>query len=590
MDEDKYDSTIPAPTADGFNDPTIKKALEIMQEWSIANSTEFTRREYLNTLADEAISNSDSPMTTNKKINNQLSYIAVRKVNKQMAERIFKVTGGNISADERAVIKRAYIRFLELAGYRETWLDNLMMLRTGDQFITAGANEQYWEGGKGFPFHIFKKSVTQLFFPGWATALTDKGDNRHARKYVEIVFDGEWDTAIEKYPWLEDGGTSGTIPVEKNEWSLTTQTEQQRGNQSPRRTQVARFIDEDKKIVQYFGGKTCVIGQREEGEEFPHLDRFGESTKNIFQKKCFPLSNGMLATGILQATHKLSVLDGILQSIGFTYEIINLNAIKIVRTGMNPEDFKKEYTQALRDQMNLREGVIYSKEDIGFQSTHGQSFLQEMFSSIEQIVKDFARLDIIIDDALTDPGKTLGALEIEQVSQSRGIRELQKQNAPEEQRFHDFVTDWIIQNIEEDCDCELPGVEAKVFDKKGKEKTVNGQTIPNEYGEQVFVNFTIGDLAEAVRKNGLRFEIVPESGIKINEAVSRQRAEQNLVRYASLGLKPLVMQELKRIKTLDGESEADLELLERQEIPEGVTGQGLPPAAPTGSQPIPTNV
>lgn len=574
---DKYDKDVPAATNDGFDDPVVNEALNIMSEWNDTNNGEFAIRESLNRLADEAISNSDNPDTTIKKINNQLSYIAVRKVNKQMSPRIFRVTGGRMKANMRVVVKKAYMKFLDLSGYSTTWLDHIQMLRIGDQFISAGANEKYFADGKGFPYKIAKRSITQLFFPGWVTSLVDKGDNRYAKRYVEIVFDGQWETAIQKFPWLkENGGTAGIIPMNKNDWDLNTQTELQRSYNSNRRTQVARFVDEDRRLVQYFGGSTVVLGDKLEGEDFPHLDRFDEPTKNIFQKQLFKKSNGILASGILQATHKLSVLDGMLQSIGYTYEIINLNAIKIIRTEMSPENFKTEYNQALQDQMNLKEGVIYSKGDIAMQSTHGQSFLREMFESVDQIVKNFARLDIIIDDSLTDPGKTLGALEIEQVSRSEGVREIQTQNAPEEQRFHDFTVDWLIQNIDDDNDVELPGISALIFDKEGKEKVVNGRTIQDENGEDVFVNFTVGQLAQIFRDEGIRIEIVSASGAKVNEAVSRARAEANIGKFASLGLTPLVMQEIKKIKILDGESEADLELLESQEIPPEAVGGGLP--------------
>lgn len=564
----EYDSVIPVASNAGFNNPTIVKALDIMSEWVNGNSGEFTQRDYLNKKADESISDSTDPSTTVKKINNQLSYIAVGKILKQMSERVFVVSGGDIEPNERALIKKAYIRFIELSGYRETWLDHTQMLRTGDQFITAGANPNYINNDKGFPFLIQKKSLTQLFFPEWATSLTNKGDNKEAKQFVEIVFDGEWDEAIQLYPFLlENGGTSGLIPANKDDRSLNSQNELQTGKESKRRTQVARFVDENKKLMLFFGGATAVEGQKLEGDSFPNVDRFGEITKNIFHKYCFHTSGGILNTGILQATHKLSVLDGMLQSIGYSYEVINLNAIKIIQTGMSPDTFRGEYNQALKDQLNLKEGVIYSRENINMQTTQAQSLLSEMFASLEQIIKNFSRLDIMIDDALTDPAKTLGALEMEQVAQTRGVRTLQKQNASEEQRFHDFVVDWIIENIDNDNPVELNGVSATIFDKKNKkQRQINGRTVQDELGEDVFVAFTVGDLREALAEGKVRIEIVPESGIKINEAVSRARAEHALNRYVSLGMNELAKNEMKRIKIMDGESESDLEMLEQAEV------------------------
>lgn len=556
---ENYLDEIPEPTASGFEDPDVKEALRICNEWATYNQAEFWRRDFLNREMDNSLRDTGSPLPnstqypTSKtygaqknsvyKLTTQVLYAVRQAVVRQLANHSFKLKGGAVADTYRAFVTQAYISALEKAGYDNVMTNNDQFVGAGDQFWSYYWNPEYVENNKGFPVKIKSTGISKIFLPTYATAFRNYDDDREARKGVRCIFRGQWEAAKKLHPWIEEvGGTAGEIPIAVDQWFLNKQRRPEcfgvNVTDENRLTEVFEFIDRDKKKSFMIAGRTAVKSPEVlEGDDFPYEGADEEAIFPMYVRKLIRPNYGMLGIGVLQATYRVAVIDRALQNIGVTYEMHNLNTIKIVALEDKVETvdgFSQKHRAALQAQLRGQEGVIFSRGVSGVGSLHAPPLINEMFAMIDLMEKNLGRLGFPIQLLNTDPNKTLGATEIEVENSTSEIRSIQRKNAGEIQAFLNDFLHWIAKNIDEDNNTPLH-VSVPVRGIDGKIREIGGVRQADENGEERLVKITLGDLVKAQKKHQFYVEVNKASGIVNPQYIQKQKAREKYQIALQLG-------------------------------------------------------
>lgn len=554
---EQYDPPITPAKRNDLNDPIVVEARRLMSESQVLYVNEQQRREWMIELAEETAFEITDPSQTTRRIENQLMYIARQKTEQQLRVHDWSLECPQASENERAMVQAAFEEALDQGGFEETFKEgNSIFLGTGDEFTSFGANQEWVENRTGFPFNYRNESIIHLFFPTSATRINSPGFAREARRMVRI-WEGQWDTALKIYPWMKDG-QPGRIPEFQDNKNLDFKTNLQYGIENDARvTQVAEFIDLDRKISLFFGGGAGTKGPLAENDNFPYMDRFGITRFPISHRFCIRTRKGILNKGLFHALYKVSILDRILKNIGYGYEIQNLNGITVIPIdkGMSEAEMKQKHTEALDAQANLQQGVIFAKGDIG-QVTNlraRDNIIQELQQALELLERDVSRWGININDVFTDPAKTLGALELETEAQTTFARFLQAQNVGAIQERIEMAQDWIIQHIDDDVDIPLV-VKAKVRNARGELVEKQGVEVETEFGEKKTVNFTLGDLAQAFRRKDWKV-VVHNNNAVVNPRVFERRLNARLAnQLIGVGAVEAALEVIEADASIDGRS------------------------------------
>ena len=548
--------------------------LKMISDYTNLYSDEFANRELLNFEADKGITDITNPATSTHKIANQILWIARNKLLQQMKLHTIALKGGTVKPAKRALIHAAWERFLFLAGYKKVFENNDNLLGTGDQFISFGANPDYAENKRGFPFRVRSENITKICFPTFTTALRNNGERTEARR-VAIIRDYREKEALAVFPWLTEDD-AGELPNDLLENADQKQgaLSENKDDEENKKFQVAEIIDIDTEQRYFIGGATAKVSPViDEGENFPYRTRNGEAYLNLVHRYCLKTSTGILNAGIFHAAFRISVLDRMLQNAGLTFELVNMNRIKIIRSNVPSADFEKKYSDALLAQQNLREGVVYLKSDenIDVSSLDNPPIVQELFQCVELLERDLGRMGIKLDDAVSDPAKTAFAIDKEFEARTDFVRSIQKRNVSEVQAFQDYAWDWMIQNVSDDCDVDL-GVVARIRNKQGNMVEVSGAEITDENGEKQHTPFTAGDLAKVAREENFIIEINPESGVVSPKSYQRNLRQYRIKLLQQFGASDPLIEEILALGSLDGE-EFDLDFL-RENLKKAAAAQG----------------
>lgn len=567
-----------------INDEQKEVDLKMISAYTTLYADDFANREFLNFEADKGITDITNPASSVHKVANQILWIARNKLKQQMKLHTIAVKGGQAKAGKRTLIQAGWERFLFLSGYKKVFEDNDNLLGTGDQFISFGANPNYAENKKGFPFKVRSENITKVCFPTFVTALRNNGERTEARR-MAIVRDYREKEALDLFPWLDEED-AGELPtdLQENADQRTSTSSEAKDEEGNKKFEVAEIVDIDTEQRYFIGGKNAKVSPViDEGDNFPYRTRHGEAYLNLIHRFCLKTSTGILNAGIYHSSFRISVLDRMLQNAGLTFELVNLNQIKIVRSNVSSVDFAAKYKNALLAQQNLKEGVVYLKSDdkMEVSNLHNPPVINEMFQCIELLERDLGRMGIKLDDAISDPAKTAFAIDKEFEARTNFVREIQKQNISEVQVFQDLVWDWMIQNVPDDCECDL-GLVAKIRDFKGDMKEVSSAPVVDENGEKQFVPLTVGDLAKEARADNFIIEVNPESGIVNPKSYLRNLRQYRVGLLQQFGVSDALIEEIAAIGKLDGE-EIDVSFL-KENLKKSAQAQGglnSTPAKPT---------
>ena len=539
----------------------------LMRDYETQYAPEFNRREFLITAAEEGAFNTDNPQTTAQKVNNQLMYLARLKAEQQIQMHDWTLECPQASDTERALMQAAMETALIHAGFHRAFqAGNKPMLGCGDAFMSFGANPMYTEKGVGFPAAYRLVPTTRLYFPVSAQELRNPGHERSVRRMVR-VWEGDWETAQQLYPWLGKHGTAGYLP------GLMGSTEQlQQSARDPRHriTQVAEFLDLDKDggTQCFFGGAAATLGPILSQSEYPYLDRRGEPKLPFIHRKCLEVSQGILNRGIFHMSYKLAVLERILRNMGYSYAIKNMDPVRIVAvSGVRESEFIQKHTEALEAQARLKDGVIFlnTNQFGGIHNMKTEPLIQEMTACVNQLREDFLLWGINLQDALTDFRKTATAIQVENLAQTNFVRHIQRQNSAEMQTALEMFVDWTMQHIPSTCATPL-ALKGRSRTSAARAQLTAGLTMPDEHGTPQVVGYTYGDLAENLRAKDWQIVMHEDSGVVNSRAYERALNDRMLSHLSTLGITPALLSTLESDAAIDGR-QLDLSALSHAAVP-----------------------
>lgn len=535
-----------ADTASRAAERYARAAERIMEEHHTAYQTQMAEREHLVREMEQAFDVSN-PASSPHKLNASSLYFGVLRTVQQLRMPDWSLAGsGRQSSTELQIVTQLLQNLMDRAGYRHVWTEqNLPMVQTGDAFMSVGMLEKRAE--KGFPFTYRAESTARIYFPREATRLRNPGHDREARQVV-IVREYDTDQAMDLFPGMIDhkedagpisiaGALTGTYGGDKQPDAANRQ---ENGKET---VQVAELIDLNAQERVLLFGPKMKVGRVQKGKDFPYRHwQTNEPYINLMHRQFFRLQTGMLGRGLLHAVYKLAIVERMLKNMGITYELQNLNPVKIVNVrGMTEHELKMKHKEARESQAALQEGVIFANAEQGadVKTMRTEPVIDELARVLQQIDRSFLDVGVNLQDLLTNPQKTAFAVEVEAVASTNLARYIQNQNSFAIEEAIGFAMNMVRQHVRDNDPTPLY-VTQPVRVSSGRSVEVPGVTVQNEQGQSELVDLTLGDLAKNLREHEYRIVVHTNSGVVNPEYLKNMKRREALALASQLGKAQLV--------------------------------------------------
>lgn len=410
----------------------------------------------------------------------------------------------------------------------------------GDSFIQGASFKQdFGESGKkkGIMTYI-NRPFSRNYFDVFATNIRNPGGEGDANEHVGTAL-YNWEDAIKLYPEIKESAKPGLLPgTFDDEDDLKTYNSIQQS-----------FIDQNKIEIGYYNNKRDRIYAIVAGSNMFKLREFrdskypfvfkdtDESYINIIHLQFMSKVKGLYGIGICGLFYPLDLIWQELMNRGNVYILENVDPIKMINL---PPDKRSEFYTMLSDAQDAQEQgerpIIVNELDSALGANLGQlqtmstpALTQEFERLINQIRLIAGMLGIKLDQLLSTPGKPLGTTELELENQTEVARDIIDYNTTEWEFAVRLAMDAIRRDVKDEDDTPVTSVrKVKLTDPETGEAIRDENGIPREFNpfegqdeDGNDRNFTLGMVAQSLRKHKYRVVVNTKSGAVKNNALRR---------------------------------------------------------------------